>query len=317
MDGCYQYSNGKVAICDEKISTMIRKFKTAITVFRSAGVLGLLLVAMRKIWDFDIVAGDRTDESTARDDRQRSPGEIDLARHRMAEHLRSVHDNRVAYGPFKGLKLADQAWWGVLDAPAQILGTYERSVQQVIEQAADPEATFVDIGAGDGYFAIGALQAGLFARAICFETLVEGRRALESNAMLNTVEDRTTILGEANSAAVLGALKDVGHGVILCDIEGDEFDLLSNEVLEALQDFQMIVELHAHLRRDGDRLRSELINRAERCFHVESLRSDDIPVSAFPELHGFSDNIRLLAFSEGRSVAGEWMVLKPKQDDDA
>jgi hypothetical protein len=66
----------------------------------------------------------------------------------------------VRYGPFKGLKLDKETWWGKLDLGSQCLGLYEKELLQQIEAITENKyQTFIDIGAADGYYAIGMLKS--------------------------------------------------------------------------------------------------------------------------------------------------------------
>ena len=230
----------------------------------------------------------------------------------VASYLRERYEDRVAHGPFKGMQLSRQAWWGTKDASSKLLGVYERQVQEQLEAFASTASVLIDIGAADGYMAIGAVRSGLYARAICFEISASGRLRLKENAEANGVTDRIEIFGEASRDTLGPLLADTPDAVILCDIEGAEFDLLSEDVLEAARDVRLIVELHDPFVANGAELKAGLLDRASRWFDIAILKSADIRLSRYPELERFNDTQRLLAFSEGRGRAMEWLVLTPR-----
>ena len=91
--------------------------------------------------------------------------------------------------------------------------------------------TFIDIGAADGYYAIGAVFSNLFSKSICFEISEKGWIIIEENSILNGVYDRIKIFGIANTNSIKNVLKSDTEALILIDIEGDEFDLLSDDFL--------------------------------------------------------------------------------------
>ena len=230
----------------------------------------------------------------------------------VAGYLRERYDDRVAHGPFKGMQLSRQAWWGTKDASSKLLGVYERQVQEQLETFASQASVLIDIGAADGYMAIGAVRSGLYERAICFEISESGRRRLQENAETNGVSERIEIFGEASRETLCPLLADTANAVILCDIEGAEFELLSEDVLEAARDVRLIVELHDPFVANGTELRAALLDRASRGFDTAILKGADIQLSRYPELDRFNDTQRLLAFSEGRGRAMEWLVLTPR-----
>ncbi len=99
--------------------------------------------------------------------------------------------------------------------------------------------------------------------------------------------------------------------VLLLDIEGAEFQLLDDKMLNLLRHCHVIIELHDPLVEGGEAQKKALMERASKYFDIEIMMPSDIEVSAYPELAGFSDKFRLLGFSEGRRVLMEWAVLTP------
>lgn len=90
--------------------------------------------------------------------------------------IQAQHDYTVGYGIFKGMKLNKTVWWSKNDQVTQLLGSYEEHIQQKLKYFAHkgPKA-FVDIGAADGYFAVGAIVSGIFERVYAFEIAHSGR----------------------------------------------------------------------------------------------------------------------------------------------
>lgn len=240
---------------------------------------------------------------------------IETARAEVADYLRELHRNTVAHGPFKGMLLSETSYWGRHDTSAKILGTYERQVADRLAAFRNLGSLLVDIGSADGYFAVGALRAGYFAESICFESSPKGRQSLAANASRNGVGERIRVLGTATDREIREVVAPDRKGVVLCDIEGAEFDLLTDALFRHLSGMHFVIELHDFLVADGPRLRQDLTDRASRIFDVEFMRAADPTVSQFRELDHFGDDHRMLAFSEGRDAATEWMVLYPKAPD--
>lgn len=234
------------------------------------------------------------------------------ARRRVVDHLRSEHGNTVAYGPFKGMALPARSSWGNLDAAAKILGTYEAQISDALVRLSQPDGLLIDLGSADGYFAIGAVRSGLFARCICFERAEKGRAALKDAAERNGVADRIEIHGEATASDLVRPMPKPGHCVVLCDIEGGEFDILTEAVLGHFAECHILIELHGNLLPDGERKVAALLDRASVHFDASRLRSALPDIHGFRELDQFDDDHRLLAFSEGRDEAMEWLYLEPK-----
>jgi len=235
------------------------------------------------------------------------------AKEAVRSHIHDVHGNTVAYGLFEGMQLSENVWWGKYDVPLKILGAYEAQVLKKMAEFAQHSSTFIDIGAADGYYAVGALKSGLFEQSICFEISEKGREALLENAKINGVSDKLTIFEEADQNSLASLSKQSTDGFVLCDIEGAEFSLFNHQVFKELRNMHLIIELHCMFFENGEHLKEELISAAEEFFVIELMRSANAPVGEFDELSHFKDDYRYLAFSESRDTAGEWLVLKPKR----
>lgn len=245
------------------------------------------------------------------------PSQVDAIKKEVDAYLRACHGGMVAHGVFAGMKLLDETAWSANDGPSKLLGHYERQVVEQLVLLANPDAPFLDLGAADGYFAIGVLLAGLFRHSYCFELTRVGRQSLLRHAVANHVSDRLTIYGEATSQSLLTTIADLKSGTILCDIEGGEFELFTEVLLEECRRFNIIIELHAKLARQGESQRESLIKRASRHFNVDLLRPSSPDFKLYPELDALPDDYRLLAFSEARTSIGEWLVLTPRLSDAA
>ena len=131
---------------------------------------------------------------------------------------------------------------------------------------------------------------------------------------MNSVEDRIEIHAEATEATIKNVLGDIDSGLILCDIEGAEFEVLTDEFLLEVSKFHLIVELHDHVVTGGSVRREKFLENASKYFTSEVLVSEDIPISRFRELENLPDDYRALAFSEGRPYAMQWVVLSPREE---
>ena len=133
---------------------------------------------------------------------------------------------------------------GKSDLGAQCLGLYEKEVLDVIA-AKGPYDTFLDFGAADGYYAVGLLHAKMIKKAICFEISQEGQRAIKENWLINKSPGQLEVHGEANEQTIASVGTKLSENtLVLIDVEGFEFRLLSQEVITALGKCQVVVEIH-------------------------------------------------------------------------
>jgi hypothetical protein len=239
---------------------------------------------------------------------------IDKRRRELSAKLNSDFNATVAYGPFKGLKLAAETWWvGGIDRSSMLLGLYEREVMESLADVPHSHRTFIDLGAADGYFGIGVLINRMFDKSYCFEASPLGQEIIRANARLNGVADKVFVHGTATKDFhLLISAEERSRAVLLVDIEGGEFDLLEEEQLLAWKDCIIIVEMHPHFVSDGAERMERFKRSASRYFDVREITMTSRDLSQFPEIASFTDSDRWLICSEGRAWLMKWYRLDPK-----
>ncbi|MFA4995235.1 MAG: hypothetical protein WC521_08045 [Bdellovibrionales bacterium] len=233
-------------------------------------------------------------------------------RRKIANRLDKLFDSTVAYGPFRGLKLTKNQWWGFSDRSAMFFGLYEQEVLTSLQNIPPEYRTFVDLGAADGYYGIGVLINKMFDRSYCFEISEEGQYVIKENAALNGVSDRVVIKGiaEKDFYRHLSA-GELERAVVFIDIEGAEFALLDKTTLHALKDAIIIIELHDWFFEDGDAKLRNLKDAAKATHSIVTLAAEGRDPSKFEELKRFHDTDRWLLCSEGRKRLMTWVRLDP------
>lgn len=228
---------------------------------------------------------------------------------RVAEHFNHI----VAYGPFKGLKLTEDTWWGSSDKASMILGVYEQEVLKLLSEKPSRYTNFIDLGAADGYYAAGTLFKGIFQTSYCFESSEKGRSVIEENARKHGLSDKIIIHGTADKNFYSLIPQDIiDRSVMLVDIEGGEFDLFDVGLFEKFRKSLIVIELHDWFYSDGEAKLNNLIAAAEKYFYVDYLTMGSRDMSLFPELAGLPDTDRWLICSEGRGRLMKWLKLMPK-----
>jgi hypothetical protein len=234
-------------------------------------------------------------------------------RRRISSEVYDLFGGVVAYGPFRGLTLAKNNWWGGADFGSMLLGLYEK---EVLDYFFSPECgrfeTFVDVGAADGYYAIGMLKSDRVQRAICFELSTEGQNTIAENASANGVAGKITIFGAADGNFYT-ALSDIDltRALVLIDIEGAEFDVLDDVSLQGLRQATIVIEIH-NWTEDFWKKYERFLTVANRYFHIGYIAPVGRDLTQFPELNDFTDDNRYLICSEGRPNMMRFMHLKPR-----
>jgi len=200
-----------------------------------------------------------------------------------------------------------------LDRASMLLGIYEKEIMTEIVNASQKYSIFIDVGAADGYYGIGTLKNSLYKKSYCFEMSDKGRSIIEENAKLNNVQNQVIIHGKADFDfhKKIDA-NDIGNSLLLIDIEGSEFDLLTDEVLNVFSNSIIIIELHDWFYEDGDSKLNSLVSRASKLFQITTLTTGERNPSLFHELKKLDDTDRWLICSEGRGQLMTWLKLSPK-----
>jgi hypothetical protein len=163
-------------------------------------------------------------------------GMLDLAL-KVAEHF----DYTVQDGPFRGMRYTRSAVM-THHATPNLLGTYERQLYPFLTEAALRSDLIVDIGAAEGYYAVGL--ARLTGKpVVAFDVNGSERQMIKEMAALNQVSSLVTISGWCSSAKLVDLVQGK-RALVFSDIEGGEFSLFIPDVVEALRSCDVFIELH-------------------------------------------------------------------------
>jgi hypothetical protein len=174
----------------------------------------------------------------------------------------------VIAGPFRGMRYVETSVLSVYYP--KLLGVYERELHPVIESiiALRPKR-IIDIGAAEGYYAVGLARALPDTTVVAYEETDEGRNLLTAMAGLNGVTDHMTIFGRCEPADLKGELVGVGKAVIVCDVEGYEKMLLDPDTVPALRSAWVLVELHEFACRGITEVLRKRFESTHRIVHIQ------------------------------------------------
>jgi hypothetical protein len=214
----------------------------------------------------------------------------------------------VRSGPFAGLRYVERAVGAphLADClPAKLLGSYERELHPAIEELLQADfSTIVNVGAADGYYAVGLALRAPGARVHAFE-VDDGRRDLcEEIASVNGVAQRVET-GGACDPPWLAALE--GDCLLVIDCEGCEVGLLGPEQAAGLSGSALIVELHDFI----DPRASNVAGAFCGTHRVELVDATPRHCGLYPELEFLGWKNRELAVSEVRSHPTRWLIATP------
>lgn len=220
----------------------------------------------------------------------------------------------IQFGLLKGYALHSEATWHSNDIGSQLLGLYEQEVCALLWHLRERRDLLIDLGAADGFYGLGLVAAGGYARSLCFEIDPASRAALGHRRDGLGLADRVEILGDAKGdlpPLIRNQALDLSRAVVLCDIEGAEFDLFTDELLAQLAPACLIIENHDFDRASGCPRATDLVRRAARHFHVAEIHPGPRALHRIPLIASWNDNDRALLLSEGRLSLASWIVLSP------
>jgi hypothetical protein len=149
----------------------------------------------------------------------------------------------VVGGPFKGMQYYGEAVCGPW-AP-KIMGVYESELAPcLLNWSAISFQQIIDVGAAEGYYAVGCAMLWPQARVTAFESSEEGQRLLTRMVELNGLQSRVKIMGHCEQDALCAATLDGKSSLIIMDVEGAETHLLNPRDVPGLVNAYIIVEIH-------------------------------------------------------------------------
>lgn len=150
----------------------------------------------------------------------------------------------VASDPFRGMRYVHGSYKSVWEP--KVLGIYERELADAIGEAiARQPVRILDIGAAEGYYAVGLARAVPGAYAWAFEADEQAHPLLRDLIACNGVSARVHIGGLCTPDVLSGVLGDGRGTLVICDAEGGEADLLDPVRVAGLRYADILVELHA------------------------------------------------------------------------
>ncbi|CAN5673937.1 hypothetical protein BH10CYA1_BH10CYA1_55030 [soil metagenome] len=187
----------------------------------------------------------------------------------------------VAAGPFFGMRYIEESVGSALYP--KLLGTYEMELHAIIEKLCTQKYEYIiDVGAAEGYYAVGMAIRCPRAKIVAYESEQRGRSLLQKLAELNGDEEKIEIHGTCDLDILHQQLEKIGTSktLIVMDVEGYEIDLLDPERVPGLKRCSMLVEIH-----DGRELGpigKALEDRFKSSHRIESVWSrpryrDDLP----------------------------------------
>ena len=231
---------------------------------------------------------------------------VDALVKESADALWTATGGKVASGPFAGMRYVRESV-GSQWAP-KLLGTYEMELSPVIEEIVRrAPSRIVDIGAAEGYYAVGLAQRIPASSVVAFEAEESRHALLRELASSNEVLDRVQIKGRCTAASLSESLDETARTLVVCDIEGAELDLIDPATAPGLRHADVLVEIHPW----GHEQMSEAI--WQRFQETHAIREIDARPRALVDLpsaaHALSESAALACMDETRPCPMSWLWM--------
>lgn len=223
---------------------------------------------------------------------------------------RRVADRRVLAGTFQGMHYVDASVSSAYFP--KLFGTYERELAPIIKDLCLQNCPrVVDIGAAEGYYAVGIALVCPSAHVIAYEKDEHARRLLKDLSARNGVSARLDIRGRCSADDLAELLQGAPADLVIVDAEGAEAELLDPQKAPELRRSPVLVELHPWIVPDVERT---IRDRFSKTHKIEAIRTTARRLADLP----FTPFIRtvfgrwLLPFaSEQRPEPMTWLHMVP------
>ena len=214
------------------------------------------------------------------------------------------HGRCVLSGPFANMVYVPQATGSAL--MPKLVGSYEAELHGTLEKiAATDYLTIIDVGCAEGYYAIGLAMRLPNARIYAFDIDPEARELCTAMARLNGVEKRVTVSGKCGPDDLNRLLTE--KSLIVCDCEGFESELLRPDLVPAMAQADILVELHDHVQPG---LTPLLLSRFQETHAATMLTAVERDHTCYPQIRFTDTKSRQLAVSEFRPCGQRWAFFQ-------
>jgi hypothetical protein len=222
-------------------------------------------------------------------------------------------NQQIQSGPFQGMQYLEHSYWNLYYP--KLLGTYEQELSAHIEQMILQEPPLIiNVGAGEGYFAVGIARRLPNSQVVAFEATASERDRLARMCALNGVEGQVCIRATCEPQLLGQAMSQSLSPYVICDVEGYEDQLLRPEQLTNVEGATFLVEVHEFTKPS---LRQELLARFQKTHLCELVWPQPRTTQQYPFQNGFT---RLLPqvyvtgpMNEFRPKEMCWMIIKPRK----
>lgn len=216
-------------------------------------------------------------------------------------------------GPFKGMKYFNEIVWGPITP--KWIGSYEKELHPIIGEIISAKYDrILDIGAAEGYYAVGLSLKCPRSAVSSYDIDPIARKRQAQLASLNSVTNLE--IGKYCSVKEFANIV-TKKTLIICDIEGSEYELLTPDRGENLRIADILVEIHPYDSLNSAEVQQSLCNRFASSHEISTIRSEPRVAGEWVEKGGLLENLeeQILkdALDEHRQGSQGWLWMRSKQ----
>lgn len=212
----------------------------------------------------------------------------------------------VRQGPFAGMVYPEFISFNSARLP-KLLGTYESEIYADLEKLLSQQPDLViDIGAADGYYAVGIARRLPNAEVRCFDlnpvALAFCKRMSDAN---NTQNLSIETLFHPEYFEDLSGRK----ALLIVDIDGGEKPLFTKKAVASLSGCSLIIETHDYL---DPTITSGLIQLFEQTHNIKTIHWSTDKSGEVPAILSQRSNEEKRGAMLERIVDNKWLIIEPK-----
>ena len=229
--------------------------------------------------------------------------------------VRRAARQRAIAGPFRGMRI-ELSPLSSRHLLGYILGSQELELREAIEQiVARGYPTILNIGAADGYYAVGLAVRLRQARVEAYEALPELHPLIARTAVVNGVGKRVAIGGACTASLLRSRLQAVeSPALVLMDIEGGEIELLDPAKVPELVGADILVETHDAFVAEATETLMGRFNATHEiaCYAARRRVLADFPAGFLPRLKRWFPGLAVELMNERRTGLQRWLLMTAK-----
>lgn len=230
----------------------------------------------------------------------------------LKANLLQLYNFTVNSGPFKEMKYINKSSGSVL--VPKIVGTYECELHDVIEKLCNKEyELLIDIGCAEGYYAVGLAFRNRHKpsfKVYAYDTNPEALSNLTALSKINDLGNK--IIGRELFIPSELEQFDGKQGLIICDIEGAEKDLINPGMYPNFLKFDFLIEIHDG--EDSNEIKNYLTTEFKTTHHITLIKYDKNHEKRRDAVKWIRNREGINAvLDEGRKYGLEWFYLEKQK----